>query len=58
MCGDPELIRDAVSIGGDSDTLAAIAGGIAEAFFGMTDDLIASANSRLRSDLLEVVERL
>ena len=52
-----DAIRNAVSIGGDSDTLAAIAGGIAEAFFGMTDEQIASAKSRLPPDLLEVVER-
>ncbi|MGZ7065254.1 MAG: ADP-ribosylglycohydrolase family protein, partial [Candidatus Aminicenantales bacterium] len=29
-----DAVRNAVSLGGDSDTLACIAGGIAEAFYG------------------------
>ena len=29
-----DAIRNAISLGGDSDTLACIAGGIAEAFYG------------------------
>ena len=33
-------IRKAISIGGDSDTIAAIAGGIAEAFYGTIPDCI------------------
>ena len=32
-----DAIRNAVSIGGDSDTIAAITGSIAEAFYGMTE---------------------
>lgn len=32
-----DAIRNAVSIGGDSDTVAAIAGSVAEAYFGMTE---------------------
>lgn len=34
-----DAIRNAVSIGGDSDTIAAIAGGMAEAFYGIPDRL-------------------
>lgn len=34
-----DAIRNAISIGGDSDTLAAITGSIAEAFYGIPDDL-------------------
>ena len=34
-----EAIRNAVSIGGDSDTLAAITGGIAEAYYGVPIDM-------------------
>lgn len=34
-----DAIRNAISIGGDSDTLAAITGGIAEAYFGITEQL-------------------
>jgi ADP-ribosylglycohydrolase len=36
-----DAIRLAVSLGGDSDTLACITGGIAEAFYGGTPDHIA-----------------
>lgn len=33
--GFEDTIRNAISIGGDSDTLAAIAGSIAEAYYGV-----------------------
>lgn len=53
-----DTIRSAVSLGGDSDTLACIAGGIAEAFYGGVPETIrASALDRLTPDLSEVVER-
>jgi len=35
-----DVIRNAISIGGDSDTVAAIAGGIAEAYYGIPIPLI------------------
>ena len=38
-----DAIRNAVSIGGDSDTIAAIAGGVAEARFGMPEDIATRA---------------
>lgn len=38
-------LRLAVSLGGDSDTQACIAGGIAEAFYGIPDDIIIEASS-------------
>ena len=34
-----DAIRNAISIGGDSDTLAAITGGIAEAYYGIPADI-------------------
>ena len=34
-----DALRNAVSLGGDSDTLACITGGIAEAFYGMPPEL-------------------
>jgi ADP-ribosylglycohydrolase len=37
-----DAIRGAISIGGDSDTLACIAGGIAHAFYGEVPDAIAT----------------
>ena len=32
-----DAVRNAVSVGGDTDTVCAIAGSVAEAFFGMTN---------------------
>ena len=34
-----DVVRNAVSLGGDTDTLAAIAGAMAEAYYGMPEDL-------------------
>ena len=34
-----DAIRNAISIGGDSDTLAAITGGIAEAYYGIPAEI-------------------
>ena len=36
-----DAIRNAISLGGDSDTLACITGGIAEAFYGGVPDFIS-----------------
>jgi type I restriction enzyme M protein len=49
-----DAIRGAVSIGGDSDTLAAIAGSIAEAYYGVPFDLKSRALSYLDRNLLEI----
>jgi ADP-ribosyl-[dinitrogen reductase] hydrolase len=48
-------IRTAVSIGGDSDTIAAIAGGIAEAMYGVPDPIAQSAWAYLPADMQGVV---
>lgn len=42
-----DAIRNAVSIGGDSDTIAAMTGGIAEAYYGVTVDIREKAESYL-----------
>ena len=53
-----DAIRNAISLGGDADTLACITGGIAEAFYGgVPEDLAARAMSLLDARLLTVVER-
>jgi ADP-ribosylglycohydrolase len=52
-----DAIRNAISIGGDSDTLAAIAGGIAEATFGIHETIATEALQRLDEDLSSVVVR-
>ncbi|MEW6666151.1 MAG: ADP-ribosylglycohydrolase family protein [Thermodesulfobacteriota bacterium] len=52
-----DAIRNAVSLGGDSDTLACITGGIAEAFYGGVPEGISDrARERLTPDLREVTE--
>lgn len=59
--GFEDAIRNAISIGGDSDTLAAITGGIAEAYYGIPEQLRAGAMSFLdetqKGILLEFEER-
>ena len=47
-----DAIRNAVSIGGDSDTLAAITGGIAEAYYGIPGELKQMALDFLNYELL------
>ena len=52
-----DVIRTAVSLGGDCDTLTCIAGSIAEAFYGVPEDLKAECRKRLSQELLEVLDR-
>ncbi|WP_103667968.1 ADP-ribosylglycohydrolase family protein [Pseudanabaena sp. BC1403] len=53
-----DAIRNAISLGGDSDTLACITGGIAEAFYGgVPKDISKKALSYLDSNMREVVEK-
>ena len=47
-----DAIRNAVSLGGDTDTLGAITGSIAEAFYGISDVLIAECRSRIDEGLM------
>lgn len=42
-----DAIRNAISLGGDSDTMGAIAGSIAEAYFGVPKELKQEAESRI-----------
>tara|TARA_R110001583_G_scaffold191912_1_gene357792 strand:+ start:10574 stop:11356 length:783 start_codon:yes stop_codon:yes gene_type:complete len=53
-----DAIRNAISIGGDSDTVAAIAGGVAEALFGIPDDIADQAWRRLPHDMREMLTQL
>ena len=52
-----DVIRTAVSLGGDCDTLTCIAGSMAEAFYGVPEELKAECRKRLSEDLLEVLQR-
>ena len=55
--GFEDAIRKAVSLGGDSDTLAAITGSIAEGAYGVPDEMKKHVFSRLDGDLLSVLAR-
>ena len=52
-----DVIRTAVSLGGDCDTLTAIAGSIAEGFYGVPEDLKAECRARLPEPLRAVLAR-
>lgn len=53
-----DAVRNAVSIGGDSDTIAAIAGSVAEARFGIPDHIAAKTWSYLPVDMRAVMTDL
>ena len=53
-----DAIKNAISIGGDSDTVGAITGSIAEAMHGIPDEIIKKARSYLSDEIIEVVDRL
>ena len=50
-----DAIRNAISIGGDSDTLAAIAGGIAEAYYGIPTEIRKHSLTFLDERLLKIL---
>jgi ADP-ribosylglycohydrolase len=53
-----DVIRTAVSLGGDCDTLTCIAGAIAEGFYGVPEELKQECRRRLPEQLLEVLEKI
>ena len=53
-----DAIRNAISIGGDSDTIGAIVGGVAEAMFGIPDEIAERAWLYLPLEMREVVTEL
>jgi type I restriction-modification system methyltransferase subunit len=53
--GFEDAIRNAISVGGDSDTLAAICGSIAQAYYGIPDDIRKQALNFLDKDLLKLL---
>ncbi len=52
-----DVIRTAVSLGGDCDTLTCIAGGMAEAMYGVPEELKQECRKRLEPDMIRVLER-
>ena len=52
-----DTIRNAVSLGGDSDTQACIAGSIGEAYFGeIPDNIVIPTKDRLSEEFLEIIQ--
>ena len=52
-----DVIRTAVSLGGDCDTLTCIAGAIAEGFYGVPEELKAECRKRLDQKMAEILRR-
>ncbi|MBQ9009737.1 MAG: ADP-ribosylglycohydrolase family protein [Clostridia bacterium] len=52
-----DVIRTAVSLGGDCDTLTCIAGGMAEAFYGIPEKMVRECRKRLPKDMRAVIDR-
>ena len=52
-----DVIRTAVSLGGDCDTLTCIAGSMAEAYYGVPEELKEECRKRLEPDMVKVLER-
>ncbi|HSA79583.1 MAG TPA: ADP-ribosylglycohydrolase family protein [Geminicoccaceae bacterium] len=52
-----DAVRNAISLGGDSDTLACITGGIAEILYGLPDEIASEARALLDAPLRAVVDR-
>ena len=53
-----DAVRNAISLGGDSDMLAAIARPIAETMHGIPEELIATAKERYLGEALDIVETM
>ena len=52
-----DAIRNAISIGGDSDTIGAITGAVAGAYYGVPAELKERARKYIPEDLLEIVNQ-
>lgn len=52
-----EAVRNAVSLGGDADTQAAIAGSIAEAYYGIPQRLVNKANEYIPGEMKAVLNK-
>jgi ADP-ribosylglycohydrolase len=52
-----DAIRKAVSLGGDSDTMACIAGGIAQAYYGeIPEDIVMEVRRRLPEEFVRIID--
>ena len=53
-----DAVRNAISLGENADTLAAVAGPIAEAMHGIPEALIATAKERYLGEALDIVDTM
>ena len=51
-----DVVRNAVSLGGDTDTIAAIAGSMAEGMYGVPEELKKECLSRIPEEMADVVK--
>ncbi|RMH42442.1 MAG: ADP-ribosylglycohydrolase family protein, partial [Gammaproteobacteria bacterium] len=56
--GFEDAVRNAVSLGGDADTLAAIAGAVAEARFGVPESIASKTQRLLPAEILDVLDEM
>lgn len=52
-----DAIRKAISIGGDTDTIAAITGSLAEAYYGVPEELIEQVKPYLRDYMIPLLDK-
>jgi type I restriction enzyme M protein len=52
-----DVIRNAISMGGDTDTIAAIAGAMADAFYGIPEWIESEGDRFVGGDLAQVLEK-
>jgi len=51
-----DAIRKAISVGGDSDTIACIVGSLAESYYGVDEDLKEEVKKYLNDDIINLLE--
>ena len=54
--GFEDAVRKSIIVGGDSDTIGAITGAIAEAYYGIPEDIKAKALSFLPEEIKSVLK--
>ena len=52
-----DAIRKTILMGGDTDTNAAIVGSVAEAIYGIEDELISKAEKKIPEDFVKILRR-
>ena len=52
-----DFIRQAVSIGGDTDTIGAIGGAVAGELFGIPEEIVSETRARLDDFIIDVIDR-